>query len=102
MKKIIAMLSFALITFILIFPRVLDIPQILNNVRAKNLCSCLFIEELPIERCRGQNSKNYPYFGESIDHQAQKVSFSFWGMAKTEVQFEADFGCRLKTSTILQ
>jgi hypothetical protein len=101
-KKVLLLTSFAVVTFLLIFPRVLDMPQILNNVRAKNLCSCLFIEELPIERCRGQNSKSYPYYGEEVDYQLKKVSFSLAGLLKSEVRFEADFGCRLKKSGIQQ
>jgi hypothetical protein len=99
MKKIFFVMLFAVLTFIAIFPRSLQIPQILNNVRAKNLCTCLFVEEVSIDRCRGQNSKNFPYFGEAVDFSNKKVSFSLAGFFKTEVSFEADFGCRLKEST---
>ena len=98
MKKIIFIIPIFIITFILIFPRTLEMPQILNNVRAKNLCSCLFLEESSIERCRGQNSQHYPYYGEEVDYKNKSVSFSLFGKLRTTVKFEKDYGCRLKNS----
>jgi hypothetical protein len=75
-------------------PNLIYLPKLLHNFRAKTVCSCLWLEQLEAKRCQDQASFNYPYYGEKVDYKNQTVSFSWYGLFKSEVTYTPEQGCQ--------
>ena len=72
-----------------------EFPNLLTAVRAKNYCSCYFVSQLNGDVCYEKVKKAYPAGSFKLDKDLKMVTFSFlWG--SSTAKFVSDrYGCEL-------
>lgn len=75
-------------------PGIWNLPQLLNNLRSKLMCSCLYVEGVDLKYCREQAKYNYPYFGERIDNHQKLIQYDLLGLYPSVTQYNEETGCQ--------
>jgi len=75
---------------------VLDVPEIHAHLSAKEICSCVFVEELPLERCKIIHHHLFDPTSLEVDVEKKTVfARAFWAIAKANFKGD-EVGCTLE------